>query len=163
MNWDKLVEENSAALVLYARQWCKSHADAQDAVQDGFIRFARSFPEEVNNPVPYLYKAVRWSALDRLRQEKRRSVREETGGELLYPEDIVFDDSIEQGERAAEIQKLLEKLPPEQREVVVMKIWGGQTFKNIATALDIPANTAASRYRYALESMKSRIGSNNHA
>jgi len=52
------------------------------------------------------------------------------------------------------IEKTLQALPCEQKEVVIMKIWGGLTFEGIAEALTISANTAASRYRYALASLR---------
>jgi RNA polymerase sigma-70 factor (ECF subfamily) len=51
------------------------------------------------------------------------------------------------------VNRALEELPEEQREVVVMKLWGGLTFAEIGEAVGVPANTAATRYRYALEKM----------
>jgi RNA polymerase sigma-70 factor (ECF subfamily) len=48
-------------------------------------------------------------------------------------------------------------LQPIYREVVVLKIWGGLTFEKIAETLGIPLNTAASRYRYALEDLRSAL------
>jgi RNA polymerase sigma-70 factor (ECF subfamily) len=45
-------------------------------------------------------------------------------------------------------------LPAEQREVVHLKLWEGLTFDQIAQLLDIPANTAASRYRYGLDKLR---------
>ena len=46
------------------------------------------------------------------------------------------------------------RLPNEQREVVILKIWNELTFAEIAVALGISQNTAASRYRYALGALK---------
>ena len=46
------------------------------------------------------------------------------------------------------------ELPPEQREVVHLKLWEGLTFEEIAAALEIPPNTAASRYRYGLDKLR---------
>ena len=51
-------------------------------------------------------------------------------------------------------QAALTQLPPEQREVIVLKVWGGLTFSQIAETLGMPANTAASRYRYGLTALK---------
>jgi len=65
-----------------------------------------------------------------------------------------FAPEIEDRERARLVQDALDRLPVEQREVVTLKIWGGLTFAEIAEALEIPANTAASRYRYALEELR---------
>jgi RNA polymerase sigma-70 factor (ECF subfamily) len=51
------------------------------------------------------------------------------------------------------VQTLSEKL----REVIVMKIWGGLTFAQIAEVLKVSHNTAASRYRYALEQLQKKL------
>ena len=51
----------------------------------------------------------------------------------------------------------LDLLPEEQREVLVMKIWNELTFVEIASALEISQNTAASRYRYALAALKKNL------
>jgi RNA polymerase sigma-70 factor (ECF subfamily) len=51
----------------------------------------------------------------------------------------------------------LAALPPEQREVIVLKIWNRCTFEEIGALLDISPNTAAGRYRYGLQKMKSRL------
>jgi RNA polymerase sigma-70 factor (ECF subfamily) len=51
----------------------------------------------------------------------------------------------------------LDTLPEAQREVLVMKLWGGLTFPQIAVALGIPADTAASRFRYALARLRERL------
>ena len=60
-------------------------------------------------------------------------------------------------EETQALETALQKLPPEQREVVVMKIWGGLKFEEIANELNISQNTAASRYRYALEGLRKYI------
>ena len=48
----------------------------------------------------------------------------------------------------------MNRLPDEQKEVLTLKIWGDQTFDEIAGILGISLNTAASRYRYAMEKLK---------
>ena len=55
---------------------------------------------------------------------------------------------------SAEVERILEQLPVEQREILVLRIWGEQTFEAIGETLDISPNTAASRYRYGLENMR---------
>lgn len=59
---------------------------------------------------------------------------------------------------AVAIREALGALPPEQREVVVLKVWHGMTFAEIGRALEIPDNTAASRYRYALQKLRRELG-----
>ena len=51
----------------------------------------------------------------------------------------------------------LEELPSEQRAVVHLKLWEGLTFEAIAEALEIPPNTAASRYRYGIDKLRERL------
>lgn len=61
-------------------------------------------------------------------------------------------------EQALAVREALADLPPEQREVVVLKVWQGHTFGEIGRLLDIPPNTASSRYRYALEKLRAVLG-----
>ena len=56
------------------------------------------------------------------------------------------------------MSRFVARLPQEQREVVALKIDGGLTFAEIGEALSISANTAASRYRYALEKLRDSLG-----
>ena len=150
-DWSAWLDRHGAALVLFARQWAATRADAEDVVQDAFVRFWKS-RDRVSEPVSYLYACVRRCALDARRSRRRRTRREEA---TARPEcESLFADPIEQRERRAAVEAALFGLPDEQREVLVMKIWGGLSFPQIAAALGIPANTAASRYRYALAKLK---------
>ena len=147
--WRELLARHGPALVLFARQWLGTHADAEDAVQDAFVRFlqVRRRPDD---PVAYLYACVRTASIDAARTRARRKrVDEKRSG----PESV-FADASDQAELTASVQAALAALPQDQREVIVMKIWGGLTFSQIAAALDLSPNTAASRYRYALERLE---------
>ena len=55
------------------------------------------------------------------------------------------------------LAEALGELPPDQRAVVHLKLWEGLTFEQIADALEIPMNTAASRYRYGLDKLRDRL------
>ena len=55
------------------------------------------------------------------------------------------------------LEAALRELPPEQRAVAHLKLWEGLTFEQIADLLGIPLNTAASRYRYALDKLRQRL------
>lgn len=57
-------------------------------------------------------------------------------------------------ESSMALTQVLQQLPPEQAEVVVLKIWHGFTFAEIGETLRISANTAASRYRYGIEKLR---------
>jgi RNA polymerase sigma-70 factor (ECF subfamily) len=104
-----------------------------------------------------LVTSVRRAALDRARREARRVAREErslAGDEGDAP---VFAPALDGDDRREAIEAALRRLPGAQREVLVLKIWGELTFEQIASQLDIPPNTAASRYRYALAALRKEL------
>jgi RNA polymerase sigma-70 factor (ECF subfamily) len=145
--WKSWLDRHGAALVLFARQWVVGQADAEDVVQDAFVRFWKS-RERVVDTTSYLYACVRHCALDWQRSRQRRSSREQA---TARPEaEPMFAGPLEQDERRIAIETALVALPDKQREVLVMKLWGGLSFPQIAAALETSADTAASRYRYAL-------------
>jgi RNA polymerase sigma-70 factor (ECF subfamily) len=148
------LDQYGAALVLMARQWVAARSDAEDVVQEAFIRFWRS-RSRVADPVPFLFACVRNCALDWQRERSRQSRREVAAARP--EEEPLFADSMEQEERRGAIDAALRRLPENQREVLVMKIWGGLTFPKIAEALHVSANTAASRYRYALDKLRQQL------
>jgi RNA polymerase sigma factor (sigma-70 family) len=150
--WRELLNRHGAGLVLFARQWLGTHADAEDAVQDAFVRLLkiRTRPDD---PLAYLYSCVRTAAIDAARTRARRKRVDEKRSAC----ESVFEAALEQVELSASVETALSQLPDEQREVVVMKIWGGLTFAQIAVALGISPNTAGSRYRYAIERLESAL------
>ncbi len=148
--WKTVFSELAPGLVLFARQWVRSSADAEDIVQDAFVKFWRRNHKIDNRAL--LYATVRSTALDLIRRDSRRARREvEASADVdltIAPQFYVDDES----QRA--LICALDRLPGEQREVLVMKIWNELTFAEIAQALEISQNTAASRYRYALAALK---------
>jgi RNA polymerase sigma-70 factor (ECF subfamily) len=153
-SWAVWLDEHGAALVLLARHWVPSRADAEDVVQEAFIRFWR-LRERIEEPVAYLYACVKHCALDAQRGRQRRQRREQA---TARPEaESLFVRSMEHHERRMAIETALRSLPANQAEVLVMKIWGGLSFPQIAIALEISANTAASRYRYALAKLREQL------
>jgi RNA polymerase sigma factor (sigma-70 family) len=149
--WRTWLAEHGAALVLLARQWASTQADAEDVVQEAFVRFWRS-RERIAEPVAYLYSCVKHCTLDAHRSRRRQLRREEA---TARPEaEPLFAGPLEESERRAAIEAALRELPAEQSEVLVMRIWGGLSFPQIAAALVAPVNTVASRYRYALAKLR---------
>ena len=152
-SWRSSLDRHSAALVLFARQWSASQADAEDAAQNGFLKFwaGRS---KAHDEVAYLYTCVRSAAMDLGRGQRHRAARQAI---VAKPEESAFEIPLEKTERQAAIEAALNQLPGDQREVIVLKIWGGLTFAQIAEALNVPLNTAASRYRYAIARLESEL------
>jgi RNA polymerase sigma-70 factor (ECF subfamily) len=151
--WRRWLEQHAAALVLFARQWSATQADAEDAAQSGFLKFWRT-RSKARDELAYLYTCVRSAAMDIGRGDRRRDARETASAR----EDVsAFEPTMERAERQAAIEAALNQLPGDQREAVVLKIWAGLTFAQIAEALNVPQSTAASRYRYALARLEAEL------
>ena len=152
-DWKECFSQLAPGLVLFARQWAHSRADAEDIVQDAFVRFWRRQHSIQNRAL--LFATVRSIGLDLLRRDARRARREAVA--VLESEQTIEPHFSNEDESQRALAEAVDRLPLEQREVVVMKIWNELTFQEIGTVLGISQNTAASRYRYALTSLKKNL------
>lgn len=155
-DWERLWNAHAARLLLYARQWLGDRASAEDAVQGGFVKFWRVWSSRggAEPDVPLLFAAVRSEAIDLLKSSARRRSREERAA---IDDAWWEDDPLVGRERQSAVRGALEALPPEQREVVVLRIWGGLSFADIARMLDANENTVTARCRRALETLGRRL------
>lgn len=157
-DWKQTFNQVAPQLVLYARQLVSSKADAEDVVQMAFVRWWRRFPEGDSAHIPLLYAAVRTIALDQRRSDTRRVNREAKSDIALPHEDApTFDPQPGQQEIAAIVERALQDLPEQQREVVTLKLWGNLTFNEIAAMTNESINTIAGRYRYALQALHKKL------
>lgn len=143
---------HAPALLLFARQQAGCEADAQDLVQEAVVESWRRQSADAPPPLGLVYATIRRRAIDLARRDDRRTDRE-LAAHLDSPQ-CWFDRGLDERERHLLIHKAMSHLPPIYRQVVTLKVWGGLTFAEIAEALEIPANTAASRYRYGLMELR---------
>lgn len=153
-DWRRWVEDHGSRFLLYARQRARSEADAQDLVQEAVVEALRRQNNGKPPPPALVFATIHRRAIDLARREDRRTERERVAGDL--EDEVWFDPRVEDRELGQWVQQALGRLPEIYREVVTLKVWGGLTFAEIAEALEIPANTAASRYRYGLEELRKR-------
>jgi RNA polymerase sigma-70 factor (ECF subfamily) len=144
-------QRHGAALTAYACSFVNDFASAEDVVHQLFLNLLRKEIPMPDLPIAYLYRAVRNAALNAGRAGRRGTVLENTS------ELSVFQHKEGNREAALTLQSTLAELPDEQREAVIMRIWSGLTLQEVAVATDVPLNTAASRYRYALEKLRERL------
>jgi len=149
--WRRWIADHAPTLLLFARQMARSEADAQDLVQEALTECWQRNGARTP-PLPLLFASIRRRAIDLARREDRRMNREQTVA--VNDTQPWFDTGVEQREFSRMIQAAMAELPPEQREVITLKIWGELTFAEIGEALGIPANTAASRCRYGLSALR---------
>jgi RNA polymerase sigma-70 factor (ECF subfamily) len=156
-SWKNWFQLHGPKLLLCARQWTRCAADAEDVLQDAFVRFWRHQRGLPGDPVALLVTSIRRAACDLARRQSRRGAREERAGPEMAEPCFLPAASVEGEERRAAIEEAMRRLPGEQREVLVLKIWGELTFEQIGAALDVSTNTAASRYRYALAALRREL------
>jgi RNA polymerase sigma-70 factor (ECF subfamily) len=152
ISWRSWLSANARRFLLFARDQTRSEADAQDILQEALIESwkRRDLGEDCPPPDALVFATIRRRAIDLGRSLQRREKRESVAG--------WFQQGTAQPPASdAELERAVKNLQPNYREVVVLKIWGSLTFEKIAETLGIPANTAASRYRYALENLRSAL------
>src|SRR5437660_11500169 len=118
-NWQPCFSQLAPGLVLFSRQWARSSADAEDIVQEAFVRFWRKQHDIANRGL--LYAAVRSIALDFLRRDSRRARREFTAASETDQMVQAMFEVEDESERA--LVAALDLLLNEQREVLVMHSW----------------------------------------
>jgi RNA polymerase sigma-70 factor (ECF subfamily) len=151
-NWEQWVAQHAPGLLLFARQQARCESDAQDLVQEAVVASWRRQRDGAMPPLPLVYANIRRRAIDLARREDRRANREAAAH--ADASEKWFAPDVEDRERSRLIEHAMSALPAIYREVVTLKVWGGLTFTEIAEALGIPANTAASRYRYGLAELR---------
>jgi RNA polymerase sigma-70 factor, ECF subfamily len=144
----------ASRLIRYATTLTRQRDDAEDALQAALVRIALRprVLAEARYPWAYLLKVTRNEALNIVRRRKpMRRLKMQTKSWCEY--------IAEQGEQEVHsyVRRALGKLPPSQAEVVVLKIWEEMTFAEIGEVLGQSPNTAASRYRYALQKLSQHL------
>ena len=144
------IDAHAAALTLFARQHC---GDPEAVVQEAFCKLARSRSAMID-PVAWLYRVVRNGAIDAGKAERRRRKREE---QRAKPE-LWFDGTPADGIDAEEAVGALSALPPDQREVIVLRIWSGLKLEQIAFACDCSVSSVHRRYEAGRQTLRERLG-----
>ena len=151
--WKSWFARHGGKLLLFARQQARNQYDAEDLVQEAFVRIWRLYGHTGEVSPSLVYRNIRRLAIDWARSIDRRKVREEK----TYADSSVyssFSSSLEEDERKQALLRAVDRLPTEQKEVLTLKIWGEMTFDEISRTLELSMNTVASRYRYAMQKLK---------
>jgi RNA polymerase sigma-70 factor (ECF subfamily) len=131
-----------------------SHSEAEDVLQETFLALMQ-LVEPPELPTHYCLRSFRNRALNYRRSLWRRWTRELESGRWF--ERLEDETSLEQA-----AMRGLAKLPREQREVIVLKIWHEHTFETIGQLLDLSPNTVAGRYRYGLQKLRAFLKGENY-
>ena len=154
----RLYDEHAQPLHAFLLNFTRDEADTRDLLQEIFLKLARDekLLRGVREERAFLIRLAHNAAIDLMR---RRGTRERTRENFTAEIVSLFAPASDPDEETFrnELSAALAELPPEQRAVAHLKLWEGLTFEQIADALEIPPNTAASRYRYALDKLRGRL------
>ena len=150
-----LFDLTAQRLVRFSVTITHNQHDAEDAVQASLVKVVSDchLLRRADCPWSYLLRMVRNESLVILRKKRRWNLLENLS-DLLTRRTV---DQVEEEESFRAVWAALRKLPAEQSQVVVLKIWEELTFAQIADVLNVPPATAASRYRYALEKLAGQL------
>jgi RNA polymerase sigma-70 factor (ECF subfamily) len=139
-----------------------SDEEARDLCQEAFLRAFRglgTFKREARFS-SWLYQIALNVCRDRLRRRKGRtqvSLDELEGDPAVIVKGPTALDLVERGDLARAVALAMESLPPEQREVVILKEYQGLTFPEIADVLDVPVSTVKTRLYRGLDLLRHRL------
>jgi RNA polymerase sigma-70 factor (ECF subfamily) len=158
LDLERLYDEHAQSLFAFLLNLTRDEEDTRDLLQDVFVKLARdpALIKGVRTERAFLIRLAHNAAIDLVR---RRSSRQHRHEQLAAEPIAVFAPASAPDEEAFRnaLAEALGELPPEQRAVVHLKLWEELTFEQIAGLLDIPLNTAASRYRYGLDKLRERL------
>jgi len=154
MNLEELYDRYGEKLYHYLVVRLGSCQDAEDILQEAFYRFARYSVrwKMVKNPKAFVFKVARNEANRFL---KRKIAQQKTM--QMNPDNKNAIASVIQGPNELSEKLLAEslaRLPDDQREVILLKVFEEMTFKEISRVCGLSVNTAASRYRYGLSKLR---------
>lgn len=158
LDFERLYDEHAQALFSFLFSLTRHEADTHDLLQELLLRIARR-PEQmkdVRNERAFLLRTAHNLAIDLIR---RRRTEDKNYEQLAARSATLFAPAPTTDEAAFReaLSAALGELPADQRAVVHLKLWEQLTFEQIAEVLDIPLNTAASRYRYGIDKLRGRL------
>ena len=146
--FDQIYQAFADRLTTYLRRsFSLSLEEIGDVVHDAFLPWVAepARMSKVESLSGYLFATVRNLAL------QARKHRLTPVPESFDPAGPSFQEHLES---SIQIEQTLSRLPEEQREAVVLRIWGDLSFEEIAGIQQVPLQTAAARYRYGLQKLE---------
>jgi RNA polymerase sigma factor (sigma-70 family) len=137
---------------------------AEDLFQEAFLKMIKTIKEgryaEQGKFLPWAIRVAHNLCMDHFRRTRQHiPVTLPDGSDLSYllgPGDLV-SDAIEKRQVHSSVRKLVEELPEEQREVIVLRMYSDMSFKDISEVTGVSINTALGRMRYALINLRKLI------
>lgn len=161
---ERVYREHRQGLYTLALSIARAPDAAEDAVHDAFVRLCRAgSPPPIGELVPYVYAAVRNAAIDGGRKRQRdgrlaASVFAEGGpGSAGRSGAEAAGADAERAEMEGRVRAMVDALPDKQRETLVLKLYSGLTFEQVAQVMGEPMGTITARYRRTVERMRESL------
>jgi RNA polymerase sigma factor (sigma-70 family) len=151
--WRELVERYSRYVYAITQAFRLAEHDAEDVYQETFARAYERLHTLRNDEAlrPWLASLTRRLCIDKLRASSREQVVDE-------PDVEPVDDSLDELAEAFAVHEALAELPEHCREILDRFFARDESYRTIATALDLPSGTIASRISRCLARLKDRLG-----
>lgn len=166
----KLIDRHTNRVRDYIRMMVKDNDVADDILQETFIKAVRVIDDgryaDNGKLLSWILRIAHNQVIDHFRARKSDKTVSESDagynmlGTLRFAERTVEDRMISE-QIEADVRRLVDRLPAEQREVVMMRYYSGLSFQEIADQTEVSINTALGRMRYALINLRRMIKENN--
>ena len=154
---ERLYRDHRQGLFTLALSIVREPSAAEDAVHEAFVRLCRRPVPPTGDAAAYVFAAVRNAAID---LGRRRQAQPAIDASIFdnHPSKTVPPDAPLLGEeRDRLLRNSVDELPDEQRQAVVLRLYGGLTFEQMAQVLGEPLSTVSTRYRRALEQLRKAL------
>ena len=164
-----LIERHSKRVLDYIRMMVKNDELADDIYQETFIKVVRFIDDgrytDNGKFLSWVLRIAHNQVIDYFRQTKQQNnlTEADAGYDILNTKklaDASIEDRMVSEQTEADLRKLVDNLPAEQKEVVLMRYFGEMSFKEIAEQTNVSINTALGRMRYALINLRKMIKEN---
>jgi RNA polymerase sigma-70 factor (ECF subfamily) len=158
LTFERVYREHRAVAFAAAVRVLRDPVAAEDVVQDSFAllwRRPRAFDARRGSLRSYIAMVARSRAIDRSRSEAVREAAAERlrdGSEALHERSAA--DTVIEREQAAKVVSLLDRLPPQQRDALLLAYGHELTGQEIGELVGVPTATAKSRIRLGLQKLR---------
>ena len=165
----QLIERHKSRIYSFIFSKVKDRDLSDDIFQETFIKVINTIKKQNYNEegkfLPWVMRIAHNMVIDHFRKEKRAPNVINNDGFDIFEVLQFSDDSVEmkmvKDQRDVDLKKIIQLLPDDQKEVLIMRLFCDMSFKDIADITEVSINTALGRMRYALSNLRKMIEENN--
>lgn len=166
-----LIDRYKAKLFTSIYLLVKDESLAEDIFQDTFIKVINTLRSgrynEEGKFLPWVMRIAHNLVIDHYRKERRTPVVVNSDGFDIFDVLQFADESVEtrmiREQTHRDLRRMIQRLPDDQKEVLIMRHYGDMSFKEIAAVTEVSINTALGRMRYALNNLRKMMYGNEAA